>query len=58
MEVTRRVGADASWLFVINHGSEDAPVPVTGTELVSGRTVADDLVVPAGGVAVVREAGR
>ena len=58
VEVTRRVGADASWLFVINHGSEDAPVPVTGTELVSGRAVADDLVVPAGGVAVVREAGR
>ena len=55
VEVTRRVGNDASWLFVINHGTEDAPVPVTGTDLVSGRSVAGDLVVPAGGVAVVRE---
>ena len=55
VEVTRRVGPDASWLFVINHGTEDAHVPVTGTELVSGRSVADDLVVPAGAVAVVRE---
>ena len=55
VEVTRRVGDDASWLFVINHGDEDADVPVAGTELVSGREVNGDLVVPAGGVAVVRE---
>ncbi|MDR7254814.1 beta-galactosidase [Nocardioides sp. BE266] len=57
VEVTRRVGEDASWLFVLNHGEADAPVPVTGTDLVSGRSVDGDLVVPAGGVAVVREAG-
>ena len=42
------------WLFVINHGDEAAPVAVTGVELVTGRDVAGDLVVPAGGVAVVR----
>lgn len=56
VEVTRRIGDDASWLFVINHGDADAPVPVHGQELVTGRTVEGDLVVPAGGVAVVREA--
>jgi beta-galactosidase len=56
VEVTRRVGDDASWLFVINHGDADAPVPVHGQELVTGRAVEGDLVVPAGGVAVVREA--
>ena len=56
VEVTRRVGDDASWLFVINHGDADAPVPVHGQELVTGRSVRGDLVVPAGGVAVVREA--
>lgn len=56
VEVTRRVGDDASWLFVINHGDTDAPVPVHGQELVTGRAVQGDLVVPAGGVAVVREA--
>lgn len=56
VEVTRRVGDDASWLFVLNHGDGDAPVAVDGTDLVSGRDVSGDLVVPAGGVAVVREA--
>lgn len=55
VEVTRRVGADTSWLFVINHGAEPAQVPTHGVELVTGRAVAGDLVVPAGGVAVVRE---
>lgn len=55
VEVTRRVGEDASWLFVINHGAEPAQVPTHGVELVTGRAVAGDLVVPAGGVAVVRE---
>jgi beta-galactosidase len=56
VEVTRRVGDDASWLFVINHGDEEAEVPVHGVELVTGRELAGDLRVPAGGVAVVREA--
>ena len=55
VEVTRRVGDDASWLFVINHGDAPAPVDVHGVELVTGRDVAGDLQVPAGGVAVVRE---
>jgi beta-galactosidase len=56
VEVTRRVGDGASWLFVINHGDDAAEVPVHGVELVTGRDVAGDLLVPAGGVAVVREA--
>ncbi|WP_310527542.1 beta-galactosidase [Nocardioides sp.] len=55
VEVTRRVSGDRSWLFVINHGTEVARVPVRGTELVSDRVVDADLVVPGGGVAVVRE---
>ncbi|GAA1449082.1 beta-galactosidase [Mycobacterium cookii] len=57
VEVTRRVGDDASWLFVINHGDAEARVPVHGQELVTGRSVGGDLVVSGGGVAVVREAG-
>ncbi len=56
VEVTRRVGDAASWLFVINHGDDDAPVAVDGVDLVTGREVSGDLVVPPGGVAVVREA--
>ena len=55
VEVARRVGDDASWLFVINHGDEPAEVDTHGVELVSGRTVAGDLTVPPGRVAVVRE---
>ncbi len=55
VEVTRRVDETTSWLFVINHGDAEAEVPVHGVDLVSGREVAGDLRVPAGGVAVVRE---
>ncbi len=60
VEVTRRVSEgteERSWLFIINHGTGDATVPVRGTELVSGHTLREDLVVPGGGVAVVREEG-
>lgn len=55
LEITRRVGADASYLFAINHDGEDRAVDTSGVDLVSGRAVAGRLVVPAGGVAVVRE---
>ncbi len=56
VEVTRRVGEQASWLFVVNHGDAPAEVATRGRELISGGDVDGDLVVPAGGVAVVREA--
>ncbi len=56
VEVTRRVGDDARWLFVINHGDAEAAVATHGVDLATGRDVAGDLVVPPGGVAVVREA--
>jgi beta-galactosidase len=56
VEVTRRVGEESSWLFVVNHGDGPAEVATHGHELVTGRDVNGDLVVPAGGVAVVREA--
>ncbi len=55
VEVARRVGADASWLFVLNHGDEVADVPTSGIDLVTGREITDGFQVPAGGVAVVRQ---
>ena len=55
VEVARRVGADASWLFVLNHGDEVADVPTSGIDLVTGRELTDGFQVPAGGVAVVRQ---
>lgn len=56
VEVVRRHGADASYLFVLNHGDATASVPASGTDLVSGRDCAGTVAVPAGSVAVVREA--
>ena len=58
VEVVRRHGAEASYLFVINHTGEPARVAVTGTDLIGGRDCAGDLQVAPGAVAVVRERGR
>jgi len=55
VEVVRRVGADASYLFAINHGDTDAAVPVAGTEILTGEVCDGSLKVPAGEVRVVRE---
>jgi beta-galactosidase len=56
IDVTRRRGSDASWLFVLNHGSSDVSVGVSGHDLVRDRAVDGVLTVEAGGCAVVREA--
>ena len=56
VEVVRRHGDDASFLFVINHTDAPAVVKVTGTDLLSGLAVSGELTVAAGGVAVVQEA--
>jgi beta-galactosidase len=58
VEVVRRTGPERSYVFVINHTEEQASVPVTGTELLTGTPVAGDLGVPAGAVRVVRETRR
>ena len=55
VEVARRTNGSDSWLFVINHGEDEAAVPVRGHDLVGDRAVDGDLVVAGGGVAVVRE---
>jgi len=55
VEVVRRVGDQASYLFVINHSLEDVRVRVSGMELVQHRGVNGELTVPAGTARVVRE---
>jgi len=55
VEVVRRRGERGSWLFVINHSARVADVAGRGHELLT-RTDVDRLRVPAGGVAVLREA--
>lgn len=56
VEVVRRTGDAASWLFVLNHTDHEASVAATGHDLVAQTDVDGLLRVPAGGVAVVREA--
>jgi beta-galactosidase len=55
LEVVRRRSGDASWLFVLNHTATAASVHAHGHDLVSESDVDGSLVIPAGGVAVVRE---
>jgi beta-galactosidase len=55
LEVVRRSGTDADYLFLIDHAGDGAEVPATGVELLTGKPVCESVTVPAGGVAVVRE---
>ncbi len=54
VETIERVSGDRTYLFLINHTTQDHKHRVTGTELVTGTDVADVVVVPAGSVRVVR----
>jgi beta-galactosidase len=59
LEVVTRRSGETEYLVAINHGEDDAKLPVTsGFELLTGLTVVGPLDVPAGGVAVVRGAHR
>jgi beta-galactosidase len=55
VEAVRRRGADAAYLFLLNHGSEPVSLPVTGSDLLTGRDGTVEL--EPFGVAVVRDAG-
>jgi beta-galactosidase len=56
VEAVRRRRAGRSWLFLLNHTDRAHRVPAAGVELLTGATVDAAVDVPAGGVAVVREA--
>jgi len=58
VEVVRRTGDTASYLFVLNHTDTAAEVPTQGFDLVAGAACAGSVKVAAGGVAVVREGVR
>ncbi|ONI86264.1 beta-galactosidase [Saccharothrix sp. ALI-22-I] len=59
VEVVRRrgevAGSAVSWLVAVNHGGGDAELSAVGVELLSGARASGSVVVPAGGVVVVRE---
>ncbi|MEE1764838.1 beta-galactosidase, partial [Streptomyces sp. SP18BB07] len=58
IEVVRRRGAEADYLFLIDHAGHGAEIPAEGVELLTGKPVVGSVTVPEGGVAVVREATR
>ncbi|MFE6624423.1 beta-galactosidase [Streptomyces sp. NPDC057740] len=55
IEVVRRRGTDADYLFLIDHAGQGAEIPADGVELLTGKQVIGSVTVPAGGAAVVRE---
>jgi len=55
LEVVRRRGSDASYLFVVNHGDTVAVAEASGFELITGATGAGDIEVPGGAVRIIRE---
>lgn len=55
VEVVRRSSGDRSWLFVLNHGVDKITVPAFGTELITGESVDGQVIVHAGGSAVIAE---
>jgi beta-galactosidase len=55
VEAVRRRSTDASWLFLLNHTERPQRVPAVGLDLVTGEPVDEAVVLPAGGVAVLRE---
>lgn len=55
LEMVRRSAANASFLFVINHGQQDRSLSTAGYEIITETTVSQSLIVPAGSVRVIRE---
>jgi beta-galactosidase len=56
--VTRRLGTGGrSWLFASNHTDASVTVPAEGLDLLTGRTVTGELVLPSHAVVVLREEG-
>lgn len=54
LEVVVRRGDTADYTVAVNHRDDDVALAASGAELLTGRVVDGELVVPAGGVAVVR----
>ncbi|WP_426738972.1 beta-galactosidase [Plantibacter sp. 2H11-2] len=55
LEVVRRADEGRSYLFLINHSTNDVELPARGRELVTGEPVDSIARVPAGAVRVIRE---
>ena len=58
VEVVRRLGTEYEYLIAINHGDHEVALPGDGDELLTGAPTVAQLVVPAGGVRVLRSPRR
>jgi beta-galactosidase len=57
VEVVRRRGDTATYLFLLNHTDSDAAIAATGVDLLTGQAVTGKIDLAAGDVAVIRETG-
>ncbi|KQO03284.1 beta-galactosidase [Arthrobacter sp. Leaf234] len=55
VETVTRTGDGVTFTFVLNHTDVDAPLPVGGSDLVSGRTVSAGELLAAGACAVIEK---
>lgn len=55
LELVRRSNGETSWLFAINHSPHAATVLTDGIDLLTGSATDGRLLLPGGGVAVIRE---
>ncbi|HMS36509.1 MAG TPA: beta-galactosidase [Arachnia sp.] len=55
VELVRRTGAAGSYLFIVNHSAQSVTADASGRELLTGQDVVGTILVPAGGVRIVRE---
>ena len=53
LDVIVRQSDSATYTFAINHGAQDVPLDLTGTDLLTGRPWSGGSSVAAGGVAVI-----
>jgi len=55
VELVRRVGTDATYVFALNHSTEAVELQLSGTDLVTGAECTDTLSLAGGAVAVVEQ---
>ena len=57
VEITRRVGDDRVYTFIVKHGDSPVEIVAHGVDLVTREVVDGRATVPAGAVRVIREEG-
>jgi beta-galactosidase len=55
VEIVRRIGTEASYMFVVNHSATEVAVPASGVDLLTGARHDSVAAIPAGGVVAIRE---